>query len=78
MRGWRQKNKEDVMAIVKVIELLAEGKNMEDAVQAAITEAAKTVRNIKNVNVQNIQAIVENNKVAKYRLDVKVSFVVEH
>ena len=66
------------MAIVKVIELLAEGKDMEDAVQAAITEAAKTVRNIKNVNVQNIQAIVENNKVAKYRLDVKVSFVIEH
>jgi len=66
------------MAIVKVIELLAEGKDMEDAVQAAITEAAKTVRNIKSVNVQNIQAIVENNKVAKFRLDVKVSFVVEH
>jgi len=66
------------MAIVKVIELLAEGKDMEDAVQAAITEASKTVRNIKNVNVQNIQAIVENNKVAKYRLDVKVSFIVEH
>lgn len=66
------------MAIVKVIELLAEGKDMEDAVQAAITEAAKSVRNIKNVNVQNIQAIVENNKVAKYRLDVKVSFIVEH
>ena len=65
------------MAIVKVIELLAEGKDMEDAVQAAITEAAKTVRNIKNVNVQNIQALVENNKVAKFRLDVKVSFVVE-
>jgi hypothetical protein len=78
VRGGRKKNKEDVMAIVKVIELLAEGKDMEDAVQAAITEAAKTVRNIKNVNVQNIQAIVENNKVAKYRLDVKVSFVVEH
>jgi flavin-binding protein dodecin len=66
------------MAIVKVIELLAEGKDMEDAVQAALTEAAKTVRNIKNVNVENIQAIVENNKVAKYRLNVKVSFVVEH
>jgi len=78
VRGGRKKNKEDVMAIVKVIELLAEGKDMEDAVQAAITEAAKTVRNIKSVNVQNIQAIVENNKVAKFRLDVKVSFVVEH
>jgi len=77
VRGGRKKNKEDVMAIVKVIELLAEGKDMEDAVQAAITEAAKTVRNIKSVNVQNIQAIVENNKVAKFRLDVKVSFVVE-
>jgi hypothetical protein len=66
------------MATVKVIELLAEGKDIEDAVQAAVTEAARTVRNIKNVNVQNIQAIVENNKVARYRLDVKVSFVVEH
>lgn len=66
------------MAIVKVIELLAEGKDMEDAVQAAITEAAKTVRNIKSGYVENIQAIVENNKVTKYRLDVKVSFVVEH
>jgi flavin-binding protein dodecin len=66
------------MAIVKVIELLAEGKDMENAVQAAITEAAKTVRNIKSVYVENIQAIVEKDKVTKYRLDVKVSFLVEH
>lgn len=64
------------MSVVKVIELLAEGKTMEDAVEAALAEASKTIRNIKSVYVEEIQAIVENNKISKYRLNVKVSFVV--
>ncbi len=64
------------MSVVKVIELLAEGSTMEDAVEAALAEASKTIRNIKSVYVEDIQALVENNKISKYRLNVKVSFVV--
>jgi flavin-binding protein dodecin len=64
------------MSVVKVIELLAEGSTMEDAVEAALAEASKTIRNIKSVYVEDIQALVENNKINKYRLNVKVSFVV--
>jgi flavin-binding protein dodecin len=64
------------MSVVKVIELLAEGSTMEAAVEAALAEASKTIRNIKSVYVEDIQALVENNKISKYRLNVKVSFVV--
>jgi len=64
------------MAIVKVIEVIAEGDSVENAVSAAVDEASKTVRNIKTVYVKDIQAIVQNDKVTKYRIDAKVSFVV--
>lgn len=65
------------MAVVKVIEILAESeKSWEDATQVAVSEAAKTVHNIKSVYVENFQAIVDNDKVVSYRVDVKISFVV--
>jgi len=64
------------MSLVKVIEVISEGDNIEHAVAAAVEEASKTVRNIKTVYVKDIQAIVQDNKVTKYRIDAKVSFVV--
>ena len=65
------------MAIVKVIEVLSEGKTIEKAVDSAVKDAGKTVRNIKNVYVQDIQAIVVSDKVSKYRINAKISFLVE-
>ena len=65
------------MAILKVIEILAESKtSWEDAAQDAVKAASKTVDNIKSVNIENLQAIVEDNKVVKYRVNAKISFVV--
>ncbi len=66
------------MAIVKVIEVLSEGKSIEKAIESAIKDAAKTVRDIKNVYVQDIQAIVDNDKVSKYRINAKISFLVNN
>jgi len=66
------------MAIVKVIEVLSEGSSIEKAVEAAIKDSAKTVRNIKSVYVQDIQALVKDNKVGKYRINAKISFVVDN
>lgn len=66
------------MAIVKVIEVLAQSnKGWEDAANTALQEAARTVRNIKSLYVDDFQAIVENNRVVEYRLRAKVSFVLE-
>ena len=42
------------MSIAKVIEVLAEGDNIEAAIQSAVTEAADTVRGIKHVYVESV------------------------
>ena len=65
------------MSIAKVIEVLAEGSSIEAAIQTAVTEAAETVRGIKHVYVDNVQAIVEDNQVVKYRVNAKLTFVVD-
>jgi flavin-binding protein dodecin len=64
------------MSIAKVIEVLAEGDSIEDAVQAAVSEASETVRGIKQVYVDDFQAIVEDEEVVKYRINAKITFVV--
>lgn len=66
------------MAIVKVIEVLAQSdKSWEDATQQALTEAAKTVRNIQSIYIKEFQAIVENDRIVNYRINAKISFIVE-
>jgi flavin-binding protein dodecin len=65
------------MSIVKVIEVLAEGDTIEAAANNAVKEAGKTVKNIKHVYLRDPQGIVENNKIVKFRVNAKISFVVE-
>lgn len=63
------------MPIIKVIEVLAESdKSWEDAAKRALTEARKTVRNIKSLEVDNMQAVMDGSRKLHYRLDAKISF----
>ncbi len=65
------------MAVVKVIEVLAQSEeSWEDAVQKALDEAAKTVRNIQSIYVKDFQAIVEDQEIVRYRVNTKISFMV--
>lgn len=65
-------------AVVKVIELITEStESWEDATKAAVAEASKTVRNIQNVYIENLKAIVENGRVVRYRVNAKITFIVE-
>lgn len=65
------------MSVVKIIELLAESPDSwEAATQVAVTEAAKTIQHIKNVYIKEMKAFVENGKIVSYRVNVKISFVV--
>lgn len=66
------------MSLAKVIEVIAEGSTMEEAVENSVVEASKTVHNIKSVYVENIQAVVEGKSIAKYRLNVKITFILKH
>ena len=65
------------MSIAKVIELIAEGETIEAAVSNAVAEASKSVRKIKSVYVENITAKVDEGKVTEYRVNAKITFVVD-
>ena len=64
------------MSLAKVIEVLAEGETIEAAVENAVSEISETVREVRHVYVESFQALVENNAVARYRINAKVTFLV--
>ncbi len=66
------------MSIVKIIEVVCEGKSIEDALNSGVKEASKTVKNIKQIDVKWVHGHVENGKITNYRVTAKISFVVEH
>jgi flavin-binding protein dodecin len=66
------------MSIVKVIEVLAQSdKGWEDAAQQALKEASQSVRNIQTIYIKEFQAIVENNQIVNFRINAKISFLLE-
>ncbi|MEO8447532.1 MAG: dodecin family protein [bacterium] len=65
------------MSVLKVLEILTSSpKSWEAAAESAVTEASKTVRDIRSVNISNMSAKVENGKISEYRLNCKVTFEV--
>jgi len=66
------------MSMLKVIEVLAESdKSWEDAAQYAVDTAGKSVRNIKSIYIKNLEAQVEGGRIKKYRINGKISFVLD-
>jgi len=64
-----------VMAVVKVIEVIASStKGIDDAIQNAVKEVSKTIRNIDSVYVKDIKAHVKDGKITTYGAFCKVSF----
>ncbi|MBC9797800.1 dodecin family protein [Sinomicrobium weinanense] len=66
------------MAVLKVIELMSNSsESWEDATQKAVSQASKTIKNIKSVYVQDQSAMVSGDRVTEYRVNVKITFEVE-
>jgi dodecin len=66
-----------IMAIVKVIEVLAQSEqSWEDAAREALREASMTVKGIQNIYIKEFQAIVENDQIVNFRVNAKISFIV--
>jgi flavin-binding protein dodecin len=64
--------------VVKVIEVLAESeRSWEDAAGEAVKEAAKTLKNIRSIYIENFEAKVEGNRIVRFRVNAKISFKLE-
>lgn len=64
-------------SVAKVIELLADSEeSWEDAARQAVERASETVSDIRNVYMKELQAVVEDGEITRYRANVKITFVV--
>jgi flavin-binding protein dodecin len=67
------------MSILKVIEVMSNSTtSWEDATQQAVTEASKTLKNIRSAYVKEQTAQVVDGRVTEYRVNLKVTFEIEH
>jgi len=63
------------MTVAKVIELVGESRtSWDDAVRSAVADAAKTVDNIRGVEVYNMTANVNDGKIVEYKANIKLAF----
>ena len=66
------------MAVLKVIEVLSSSTvSWEDATKRAVTEAAKSLKNIHSLYVNAQSAQVKNNEVVEFRVNLKITFEIE-
>ena len=66
------------MSVAKHIEITADSeKNFEDAIQAGITKASETVKGIRSAWVKDQQVMVTDGNVTLYRVNMKVTFVLD-
>lgn len=66
------------MAILKVIEVLASSDiSWEDAARKGVAKAAKSVKHIRSVYIQDHSASVSGGEIAEYRVNLKLTFELE-
>ncbi|MGZ4371756.1 MAG: dodecin family protein [Gaiellaceae bacterium] len=70
--------KRTTTSVAKVIEITAESsESFEDAIQHGIEKAAASVHGIRSAWVEGQQVKVKENRVLAYRVDMKVTFVLD-
>ena len=66
------------MSVAKVIEMSSESpKSFEDAIVQGIARVSKTIHGIKSAWVKEQHVVVENGKITLYRVDLKMTFVLD-
>jgi len=64
--------------VAKVITIIGSSpESFAQAAQAAVTEAAKTLRGITGIDVVSMSAEVEGDQITEYRTTVNIAFALE-
>ena len=66
------------MSVAKVTEIIASSpKSFDDAIREGIKRACKTLKNVRSAWVKDQKVVIEKDKIIKYRVTMKVSFVLK-
>ena len=64
------------MSVAKVTEITAEStESFDAAIKEGIAAASRTIQNMQNVWIKDQEVIVRNNKPERYRVHMKITFV---
>jgi len=66
------------MSVAKVSEITAtSSKSFEDAIQTGITRATTTLDQVQGAWIEDQEVVVEDGKIAQYKVRMKVTFVLK-
>jgi flavin-binding protein dodecin len=66
------------MSVARVTEITASSeKSFEDALQSGVARAVKTLKNVEGAWVQEQTVVIQGGKITQYRVNMKVTFVLE-
>ena len=66
------------MSVARVTEITASStKSFDDAIRIGIERANKTLQNVKGAWIQEQKLKIENGKVAEYRVNMKITFILK-
>jgi len=66
------------MSVARVTEIISESPNsFDEAVKRGVERACKTLKNVKTAWVQNQTVTVVDEQITEYRVNLKVTFILE-
>jgi dodecin len=66
------------MSLAKISEITSSSsKSIDDAIEKGIKRVGKTIRGIQGAWVQDQKVVVNEGKITEYRVNMKISFVLE-
>ena len=64
------------MSVARVTEITASSKkSFQDAIEKGISRAAKTLKNVEGAWIQDQKIVVTNGQISAYRVNMKVTFI---
>jgi hypothetical protein len=71
--------REVAMSVARVTEIKSASKtSFDDALRVGIERASETLQNVKGAWIAEQEVIVENGKIAEYRVLMKVTFILKN
>jgi dodecin len=65
------------MAVAKTLEIISSStESIEAAIRDGVSKAAETVQGIQEAWVQGTKAVIRDNKVAEWRVTLRITFIV--
>lgn len=66
------------MSVARVTEIIASSpKSFEHAVEKGVKRATKTLKNVKGAWVESQKVVVDGGKIVEYRVNLRVTFVLD-